>query len=167
MKPKNIILIGMPGVGKSTIGVVLAKNLGYRFVDSDLVIQEKSGKLLHEMITDMGMEDFLQYENDVNASLELNNAILATGGSAIFGEAAMAHLKDIGLVLYLQLPYDEIKERLGDLDKRGVAHKPEQTLSDIFAQRCPLYEKWADLIVDCSGKAIREIVAEIAQKIAD
>ena len=122
-KKNNIILIGMPGCGKSTVGVVLAKNLGLRFMDSDICIQEQENCLLHEIIARDGLEGFLAIENRVNASLEVNSYVIATGGSAIYGREAMEHLKQIGTIVYMQLPYEDIKERLGDLVKRGVALK--------------------------------------------
>lgn len=159
---KNIILIGMPGAGKSTVGVVLAKRLGYNFVDSDLVIQERHGKLLHELISAHGIEGFWKIENDVNASLQYEKAVIATGGSAIYGTEAMEHLRSIGTVFYLQLPFEEIEERLGDLNARGVTLQPGQTLRDLYAERVPLYEKYAHRTIDCSGKTLRDIVQEIA-----
>lgn len=159
---KNIILIGMPGAGKSTVGVVLAKRLGYTFVDSDLVIQERHGKLLHELISAHGIEGFWKIENDVNASLQYEKAVIATGGSAIYGAEAMEHLRSIGTVFYLQLPFEEIEERLGDLNARGVTLQPGQTLRDLYAERVPLYEKYAHRTIDCSGKTLRDIVQEIA-----
>jgi len=159
---RNIVLIGMPGAGKSTVGVVLAKRMGYRFVDSDLVIQEKEGKLLHELIEEHGVEGFWKIENDVNASLDMEKSVIATGGSAIYGTQAMEHLKEIGCVVYLKLSYEEIAERLGDLNARGVTLMPGQTLHDLYEERTPLYEKYADTIVECDGKMLREIVKEIA-----
>lgn len=166
MKTKeNIILIGMPGVGKSTVGVVLAKNIGYRFVDSDLVIQEQTGKLLHEIITEKGLDGFIQVENDVNAGLQVSKSVVATGGSVIYGPEAMAHLKEIGTVVYLKLSCEGITRRLGDLKKRGVALKDGQTLESLYAERIPLYEKYADLTVNCGGKRIRTIVAELTRKL--
>jgi shikimate kinase len=164
MKKSNIILIGMPGCGKSTVGVVLAKNLGYRFLDSDICIQEQENCLLHEIIAREGMDGFLAIENQVNASLEVENHVIATGGSAIYGTEAMEHLSAIGTIVYLKLPYEEIKERLGDLVKRGVTFREGQTLLDLYEERVPLYEKYADITVDCIGKPIREIVHEIADK---
>lgn len=160
----NIILIGMPGVGKSTIGVVLAKVMGYRFVDSDLVIQEASGKLLHEIISEQGLSGFIEMENRINASLEVNRAIVATGGSVIYGKEAMEHLKDIGNVVYLELSLDTISERLGDLDKRGVALKEGQTLKDLYEERIPYYEKYADVTINCEKKGIRQITEELAKR---
>ena len=127
-KKQNVTLIGMPGVGKSTVGVVLAKILGYRFLDSDLEIQEQTGKLLHELITEHGDEGFLEIENRVNAGLTVDKTVIATGGSAVFGEDAMKHLQEISTVVYLRLPYKSLKRRLGDLKKRGVVLKPGQTL---------------------------------------
>ena len=104
---KNIVLIGMPGAGKSTVGVVLAKRLGYRFLDSDLVIQEQTKKLLHELITEHGVDGFLKIEEDINAGLDCEQAVIATGGSVIYGEKAMEHLRKIGCVVYLKLSYKE------------------------------------------------------------
>lgn len=158
----NIVLIGMPGAGKSTVGVVLAKRLGMSFVDSDLVIQEKYGKLLHELIEEHGVEGFWKIENDVNAALDYKNSIIATGGSAIYGEEAMEHLGTIGTVVYLALPYEEIEERLGDLNARGVTLKPGQDLKSLYEERKPLYEKYAHITIECQGKMLREIVGEIA-----
>lgn len=160
----NIVLIGMPGVGKSTVGVVLAKNIGFQFVDSDLVIQEQTGKLLHEIISEQGTEGFLEIENRINASLKLNKSIIATGGSAIYGEDGMKHLNEIGCIVYLKLSLKSITERLGDLHERGVALKEGQTLKDLYEERVVYYEKYANLIVDCENKSIRELVSEIASK---
>lgn len=158
----NIVLIGMPGAGKSTVGVVAAKRLGYRFLDSDLVIQERYDKLLHELIEEHGIEGFWQIENDVNASLDAQRTVIATGGSAIYGAEAMEHLREIGTVVYLKLSYEEIAERLGDLNARGVTLHPGQTLLDLYEERVPLYEKYAHCIVDCSGKALRQVAEEVS-----
>ncbi len=162
MRKDNIILIGMPGAGKSTVGVVLAKKQGYRFIDSDLVIQEKYDKLLQELIEENGVEGFWKIENDVNASLNPHRAVIATGGSAVYGAEAMEHLREIGTVVYLHLPYEEVAERLGDLNARGVTLTPGQTLLDLYEERTPLYEKYAHVVVNCHGKMLREVVAEIA-----
>lgn len=161
---ENIVLIGMPGAGKSTVGVVLAKKMGCRFVDSDLVIQEKYGKLLHELIEENGVEGFWKIENDVNASLMLEGSIIATGGSAVYGREAMEHLGSMGRVVYLKLPYEEVEERLGDLNARGVTLRPGQTLRALYDERVPLYEKYAHVTIECGGKMLREIVLEIARK---
>ncbi|NTV78085.1 MAG: shikimate kinase [Clostridiales bacterium] len=162
---KNIVLIGMPGVGKSTIGVVLAKNLGYHFLDSDLLIQETHEKLLHQLIDDYGIDGFLKIEDDVNASICVEKTVIATGGSAVFGQKAMEHFQQTGIVIYLQLSYETINERLGDLKKRGVTLRENQTLFDLYSERKPYYEKYADLKIDCDGKSIREIVFELSEEV--
>ena len=162
MKKDNLVLIGMPGAGKSTVGVVLAKRLGFRFVDSDLVIQEKHDRLLHELIEEYGVEGFWKIENDVNASLNQRKSVIATGGSVIYGNDAMEHLRAIGTVVYLQLPYEEVADRLGDLNARGVTLQEGQTLRDLYDERVPLYEKYAHRVIDCHNKRIREIVEEAA-----
>lgn len=152
----------MPGVGKSTVGVVLAKNMGYHFLDSDLVIQQRYGKLLHEIIAEEGLQGFLDIEDQVNASMETQKTVIATGGSAVFGKHAMDHFQQCGRIIYLKLPYEEIEQRLGDLKQRGVAMHEGETLYDIYQKRVPLYEKYADLTVGCEGKDIRQIVMEIS-----
>lgn len=162
---KNIVLIGMPGAGKSTVGVVLAKSLGFGFLDSDLLIQEKYKKLLHEIIEEQGIEGFWQTENEVNASIETDNTVIATGGSVIYGKEAMEHLKQIGTVVYLKLSCEELAVRLGDLNERGVTLKQGQDLKGLYLERIPYYEKYADLIIDCEGEMIRDIVQKIKKQI--
>ena len=159
---QNIILIGMPGAGKSTIGVVLAKNLGFKFLDSDLCIQEKENRLLHEIISSEGIEGFLEIENRVNASITMKHCVIATGGSAVYGKEAMTQFKKDGIIIYLKLPFHSIEERLGDLNKRGVAIKDGQTLKSIYDERTPLYEKYADITIDCQDMQIKDIVTLIA-----
>lgn len=158
----NIILIGMLGAGKSTIGVVLAKKIGYEFIDSDIVIQNRYKKILQELINEYGTDGFEKIENDVNKSLNPQNSVIATGGSAIYGKEAMEHFDSIGTVVYLNLPYEEIEQRLGNLEERGVTIKKGQTLKDLYNERTPLYKKYANLTIDCQGKTIREIVEEIS-----
>lgn len=165
MKKENVILIGMPGAGKSTVGVVLAKMLGYRFVDSDLVIQEKTGKLLYELIDEYGLEGFREIENNVNVSLEPQRSVIATGGSAVYGAEAMQHFAGIGHVVYLKLSCAEIENRLGDLHTRGVAMRPEQTLEDLYREREPLYNKYAEIIIACKEKSLREVAVEIYERL--
>lgn len=166
MKMKtNIVLIGMPSCGKSTIGVVLAKALGYRFVDSDLVIQERTGKLLSEIIEEEGIEVFNQIENDINASLDYQKAIIATGGSVVYGEEAMEHLRSIGTVVYIELPFSVLQERIGDLNARGVSIKEGQSFKELYEERKPLYEKYADIIVSTEGLSIREVVHLLKEKL--
>ena len=161
----NLVLIGMPGAGKSTVGVVLAKKLGYYFMDSDLVIQEREQRLLHEIIAQEGLQGFLEIENRINASLNAEHSIIATGGSVIYGTEAMAHFKQIGTVIYLKLSYEAIENRLGDLRERGVALKEHQTLAQLYAERTPLYEQYADIIIDCEKLVLREVVEQIMQKL--
>lgn len=162
---KNLVLIGMPGAGKSTVGVVLAKQQGFSFVDSDLVIQEKTGLLLHEIIERQGDDGFRQVENRINASLVARHSVIATGGSVIYGREAMQHFKRIGTVIYLKLSCSAVAERLGDLKERGVTLREGQTLTQLYDERVPLYERYADVTVDCENKSIREIVAEIAARL--
>lgn len=157
----NVTLIGMPASGKSTIGVLLAKSLGYHFVDTDLLIQRKERRLLSEIIAAEGIEGFNRIENAVNASVEAEDSVIAPGGSVVYGREAMAHLKSIGKVVYLQLPYAEIERRIGDLHKRGVVVRAGQTLSDLYRERVPLYESYADFTVFCEGKSIQDILTEI------
>ena len=161
----NIVLIGMPSVGKSTIGVVLAKILAYRFLDSDIVIQEREGKRLHQIISEVGTDEFLKIENDVNASLNVERSIIATGGSAVYGKEAMEHLKEIGEVVYLKADYETIKNRLGNLEKRGVALKPGQTLKDLYEERTKLYEQYADVIVDEKGLGTEETIGAVLRSL--
>ena len=162
---QNLILIGMPGCGKSTVGVVLAKALGMDFIDSDLVIQKVTGKRLSQIIDESGDAGFREVENRVNAQLQAENSIIATGGSVIYGEEAMHHLKSIGTVIYLKLSYASIEERLGDLHARGVTIQPGWTLRDLYNERCPMYEKWADVIVDCERMRLREVVGYISRTV--
>ena len=159
----NVVLIGMPGVGKSTVGIVLAKHLGYDFVDSDLVIQQEEGGLLHQLIAKQGLEGFLETENRINAALSPKNSVIATGGSAVYGKEAMEHFAAIGQIIYLRLDLDTLIKRLGDLTRRGVAMKKGQSLEDLYKERVPLYEKYANLVIDCEEKEIRQIVEEIAR----
>lgn len=165
MKTKNIILIGMPGAGKSTVGVVLAKRLGFQFIDSDLVIQKKEGRLLHQLIEAHGIEGFLEIENQINASLDVSLAVIATGGSVVYGKEAMEHFGGMGSIVYLQLSYASVEMRLGDLNERGVAVREGQSLKDLYQERIPLYEKYADITIQCEEKSIRQIVEEISQSV--
>ena len=127
----NVTLIGMPSAGKSTVGVLLAKRLGYSFIDVDLLIQEQEGKRLREIIEEQGLDGFLDVENRVNAGVEAEQAVIAPGGSVIYGKEAMEHLKSIGLVVYLKITYDELVKRVGDVKDRGVALKEQQTVQPI------------------------------------
>ena len=164
---KNIVLIGMPGVGKSTIGVIIAKILGYQFIDADLVIQEQYGKLLKEIIAERGTEGFVQVENDVNKSLNPEKAVISTGGSVVYCTEAMEHLSEIATIVYLKLDLYSLERRLGNLKQRGVL-KEGQTLKDLYDERCPLYEKYADIVISenhCSvEKTVDKVVTKLRQR---
>lgn len=161
----NIVLIGMPGVGKSTVGVVLAKALGYNFVDADLVIQQQNGKLLCELIAEHGTEGFLEIEDEVNSRIEGHKAVIATGGSAVYCANAMEHYKEIATVLYLSVSYETLEERLGDLKNRGVVLNDGQTLKDLYDERTAYYEKYADVTVNEEGLSIRETIDAVKEKL--
>lgn len=165
MKKDNIVLIGMPGVGKSTVGVILAKVLGYQFMDADLLIQQEEGKLLREIIEERGTEGFIQVENRVNASIQAEHAIIATGGSVVYGAEAMAHLCDIGTVIYLKLPYPALDERLADIKGRGVVLKKGQNLRNLFEERSPLYERYADITIEEAGLNVEQTVERIIERL--
>ena len=148
----NITLIGMPGAGKSSIGVVLAKVLGYQFIDSDLIIQREEKRTLSEIIEQDGAEGFKAVENRVNASIQVENTVIATGGSVVYCGEAMQHLKSEGVVVYLKISLKLLAKRLGDLKGRGVLLKEGQTLESLYEERVSLYEKYADIIVDEEDK---------------
>ncbi len=165
MQKTNIVLIGMPGVGKSTVGVILAKVLGYQFLDADLLIQQQEGKLLKDIIAEVGTDGFIQVENRVNAGIECSKTIIATGGSVVYGQEAMEHLKEIGTVVYLEVPFSTIEKRLSDIKGRGVVLKSGQTLKDLFMERTPLYEKYADLRISEEGLNVEETVELLIDKL--
>ena len=165
MKKNNIVLIGMPGVGKSTVGVILAKVLGYQFVDADLLIQKSEGKLLKDIIAEKGTDGFIEVENRVNASIEAENTIIATGGSVIYGKEALAHLKEIGTVVYLHVPFMTLEKRLADIKGRGVVLKEGQSLYDLYLERTPLYVKYADLQISEEGLNVEETVDKLIENL--
>lgn len=160
-RDNNITLIGMPAAGKSTVGVLLAKRLGYSFVDVDIVIQEAEGKLLKEIIREQGHDGFMEVENRVNAGLQVNRSVIAPGGSVIYGKEAMENLKSLGLVVYLKISYDELLNRLGDVIDRGVVLKEGMTLQDLYEERIAYFERYADIIIDEEGKELGEVVDEL------
>lgn len=163
---KNVILIGMPGVGKSTVGVILAKMLGYQFVDSDLLIQEQERKLLKDIIEKKGVEGFLAIENKVNSEIEVNHTVVATGGSAVYGEKAMTHFRSLGTVIYLKEEFSVLEKRLKDIKGRGVVVREGQTLQDLYEERTPLYEKYAHLVIETDGKGPEATIAKIMKKLS-
>ena len=164
----NLVLIGMPGAGKSTLGVVLAKILNYDFVDADLVIQHQYGQTLQEIINERGPQGFLDVENDVLKNLQCTHCVISTGGSAVYSDEAMAALGQTGLVVYLKISYDELTKRLGDLAERGVVMKKGMgmSLAELYAERKPLYEKWADVTVEVEGMTITESAMKVRAALA-
>ena len=166
-KKTNITLIGMPASGKSSVGVVLAKRLGKKFVDTDIVIQEKYGKLLKELIEEHGDDGFREIEDEVNATLDVSNSIISPGGSVVYGERAMKHLKEISVVIYLELSYTAIKSRLGDLRERGITLKDGQTLKDLYLERTPLYKKYADITINEMKKSLSKTIDEICESLGE
>lgn len=157
----NIILIGMPGCGKSTVGVILAKTLGIGFIDTDLIIQQREKRLLQEIIDSDGIDTFLDCEMKAVLSLECDNCVVATGGSVIFRKETMEHLKNNGKIIYLNVSLSEIKSRLDNISTRGVAASKNQTIDDIFNERAPLYEKYADFVLDLENSNVEQTVEKI------
>ena len=157
----NITLIGMPSAGKSTIGVLLAKRLGYSFIDADILIQETEGRLLKDIIAQEGMDGFLAVENRVNAGIKASRSVIAPGGSVIYGREAMEHLKEISTVVYLKMSYEELERRVGNVVDRGVALKEGMTLRDLYEERTAYYERYADLTIDEEGMTPGQTVDQL------
>jgi len=143
----NIVLIGMPGAGKSTVGVILAKTLGYDFIDTDILLSREHGKPLQKLLEDVGLEAFLQLEGELGARLSCENTVIATGGSMVLSETGMRHLGAIGDVVYLEVPYEELERRIKNITTRGITFGPGETLADLFRSRKPLYERYAEIII--------------------
>lgn len=158
---KNLILIGMPGCGKSTVGVLCAKALGMPFLDTDLVLQSRSGKLLQKLVDELGTEGFLRLEEEVILGVDCEGTVLATGGSVALENRAIAHLREKGLAVYLRLPYEEIEHRLRNIATRGIAMGPGESLRTLYDARIPHYERNADLILDCAGQTLEETVSSV------
>ncbi len=161
----NIILIGMPGAGKSTLGVLLAKALGYDFVDTDVTFQAQERRLLQQIIADEGIDGFCQLEARHMLALELRRCVVATGGSVVYSTAAMQHLASTGPVVYLQIDLPDLRPRLANLDVRGVVMRGGQTLGDLYAERVPLYERYATLTIPCGGDDHEQTVALLVQQL--
>ena len=162
-RDKNIVLIGMPGVGKSTVGVLLAKALGRYFLDTDVFIQAAQGRSLQEIIDSDGLAAFCRIEEDYAARINLTNAVIATGGSVVYSGRAMRSLAEHGVIVHLDLPVERIEQRLANLPTRGVVMEKGQTIRSLYTQREPLYRQYAQITIDCTNKTHEQIVAEIAQ----
>ena len=164
---KNIVLIGMPASGKSTAGVLLAKAIGYGFIDTDLLIQNRERALLCDIIQAKGAEEFLRIEEQVNSELWAEHCVISTGGSVIYGEKAMLHLKELGTVVYLKLSEPALEKRLKNIFRSGVVMRtPGETVAQLYAERVPLYEKYADVTIDCEGHTVEETVQAIAEAVS-
>lgn len=159
----NIVLIGMPGCGKSTVGVILAKTIGVGFVDTDLIIQQRENRLLQKIIDTDGIEYFLDCESKAIQSLECENSVIATGGSAVYRDKAIVHLKKNGKIVYLDVPLDEIKRRLNNINTRGIAAKKNKSIDDIYNERVNLYNKYADIIIKTDGDSVEQTVEKICK----
>lgn len=159
----NIVLIGMPGCGKSTIGVLLAKSMLCDFVDTDLIIQNTYKKSLCEIINDDGLQGFKEKENQVLKALSCNNCVIATGGSAVYCDEGMANLQKDGKVIYLKLSPQCVKNRIKNITTRGIAMEQGGTIEDLYLERAPLYERYADVTVDCESLTAEECVTKIAE----
>ena len=161
MSSENLILVGMPGAGKSTIGILLAKELSKDFVDADVVIQAKEGRRLQDIINTDGLDHFKVIEEKHQSEMNFQNHIIATGGSACYYPAAMDHLKENGRIIFLDITLAALCDRIKDFATRGIAMKEGQTFADLYNEREPLYERIADITIDCSGKNQEVIIAEI------
>ena len=161
----NVVLIGMPGAGKSTVGVLLAKSLLKDFVDTDLIIQHKEGSALCKIMEKTGVKGFIDLENKIIASCSFENSVVATGGSAVYGEEAMKNLKKNGVIVYLRVSCDELERRIHNIQTRGIAMEKGTTIKDLFEERRPLYEKYADITVDCDKLTAEQCVSEIVSKV--
>ncbi|MBF0289714.1 MAG: shikimate kinase [SAR324 cluster bacterium] len=162
---RNVVLIGMPGAGKSTIGVILAKQSAHNFVDTDVLIQLEAKRTLQEILDAEGKEGFHKIEERVLLSHHFSNHIIATGGSAVYSEAAMMHLKSAGIAVFLEVKFEELERRLTNLDSRGVTAEPGQTLRELFEERQILYRKYADVVINCDRLSQLEISQVICQQL--
>lgn len=168
---KSVVLIGMPGSGKSTIGVLLAKELRRNFVDTDLLIQERTGRALQDILDEDGIPAFLRIESETVVAYHPRGEIVATGGSVVYSEDAMRHLAEHGVCVYLECPHEVLEERLANLDSRGVVRLPGQTVADLLSEREPLYRRWASLTVpnahEHHGETVRELAAALRPLLGD
>lgn len=162
---KNVIFIGMPASGKSTIGVVVAKHLGYDFIDSDLLIQKQEKRLLKDIIADVGNEGFLAIENQVNCDIKAERAVISPGGSIVYCQEAMEHFKEIGTIIYLKVSFETINERISSAKNRGVVLKEGQTLKDLYDERTCLFEKYADCTISEEGLSLEETIDKVLESL--
>ena len=165
MRKENIVLIGMPASGKSTAGVILAKVLGKKFIDTDLVIQERENALLADIIKDKGVAGFMKTEEEAILSVDVKNTVIATGGSAVYGEKAMEHLKENGTVVYLKVEKDELFKRLTDIKERGVVLREGESIEEMYDSRSVLYEKYADIMIEERDSTIEETIRKIQNEL--
>jgi len=164
---KNLILIGMPAAGKSTVGVILAKYMNMDFLDTDILIQNKKGKKLSEIIEENGIDEFCRLEEEIVSAIDCNSTIIATGGSVVYGEKAMAHLKKNGKIVYLETSLEVVEKRLENLEQRGVVNKNNFSVADLYNERVPLYEKWADMNCSTSTGRPEDVVANIIKSLGN
>jgi len=165
MTKTNVVLIGMPGAGKSTIGIVLAKRLGYDFLDTDVLIQARQGRRLQTIIDGEGLTSFRQIEEAALLSLACRRTVIATGGSAVYSEKGMAALRRDGVIVFLDLPLAELERRVRDMDSRGMVIDPGETFADLYARRLPLYRRWAEITVSAAGSNVEDVAGELVQSL--
>ncbi len=165
MSRKNIVFVGMPASGKSTVGVIVAKVMGMNFIDSDIVIQQRENAKLNELIEEHGIDDFLKREEQALLSINVDNTVIATGGSAIYSDAGMKHLSNNATIIYLKVSLDNLKDRLTDLKARGVVIRPGESIEQMYATRSVLYEKYADIIVEEKGTSIEDTVCLVMEQL--
>lgn len=162
---KNLILIGMPGAGKSTLGVILAKTLRMNFIDTDILIQERTGEILQDIIDNQGPMALLKIEEETILDLDTHHTVIATGGSAVFSEKAMDHLRSDGVILYLDITFEKMVQRLKNIKTRGIVLIEGSDLHDMYSQRVPLYEKYADITISCSECDFEDIVMKVVEEL--
>ena len=161
----NIILIGMPGAGKSTVGVLLAKRLGYNFIDTDLLLQIQHQCRLQDIIAQFGLERFKEFEANVLSEIETSYCVIATGGSAVYSANAMNHLKKIGQVVFIDIPLNELLRRVNDMDTRGIVIGPGESFEKLYGERQPLYQKYAEIKIPATGLTVQEVAAAIEERV--
>lgn len=164
---KNIVFVGMPAVGKSTVGVVVAKRLGYDFIDVDLLIQKQENRLLREIIAEEGLERFVEIENQVNSEVNAEKAVISPGGSVVYCEEAMNHYKEIATIVYLKASYETIRKRLRNAKKRGVVLREDQTIRDLYEERCVLFEKYADITISEDGQSLEKTIENVMDALSE